>query len=74
VFDIVFVRRTETEGGYDRLAIEEIQAAGIRNEEVRDSGKFCLREGAQQGIEVFCPEADLGAGKIFEVIGQKKGA
>lgn len=70
MFDLIFVRRTETEGGDDRLAVEEIWAAGIRDQRARDSRLFCQRLSAKQGIEVFSFETNLGAGKVFEIFSQ----
>jgi len=67
VFDLSFIRRSETDGGNDRLAVEEIWAAGIRDQRAGNSGVFSFCLGAEQGIEAICLEADLGAGKVFKV-------
>ena len=73
MFDVVFVRGTEAEGGYGRLAVEEIGTTGISDEAMGDSRFFCLRLRAQQGVEISCLKADLGAGKIFEIFREENG-
>jgi hypothetical protein len=71
VFDLIFVRRTEADGGDDRQAIEEIGTAGIRNQGIGNSGVFSFRLGAEEGIQVLCFETNLGAGKTFEVFSEE---
>jgi hypothetical protein len=71
VSDLSFIRRTEAEGGNHRLSVEEIGAAGIRDQGTGNSGLKCFRLAAKQGTKVFGLEADFGAGWVFEIFRQE---
>ena len=53
------------------MAIEEIGAAGIRDERTRDSSGLGFGLRAKQSVEVFGLETDLSAWKVLDVISQK---
>ena len=71
MFVLSFVRRPETEGGNDRLAIEEIGAAGIRDQGTRNSSALCFRFCAEQCVEGPGVKTDFSARKTFEVFGRQ---
>ena len=73
MFDLLVIRRSQADGGNDRLAVEKIEAAGIRDERARDIGCLGFALNAKQGIKVFAVETNLGAGEIFEVFSQDSG-
>jgi hypothetical protein len=52
VFDFVLLRWSESDGGYNRLTVEEIGAAGIRNQSARNSAMEGFRFSAKQGVKV----------------------
>ena len=73
MFDVISLRRSKTDGGHDRMAVEEIGAALIRDQGARNSGIFSFRLDAKQRIQIPGFKADFCAGKIFEVFRRELG-
>ena len=71
MFDLSLLRRSQPDGGHSRVAVEEIRAAGIRDQRARNSGQLGFRLRAKQRIEVFGLKANFGGGKVFEIFRQE---
>lgn len=61
--DLIFLRRTETQGGDDGFAVEEIRTAGIDDNEMRYSKSFGFLHGLRDPVEVSL-KTDFRAGSF----------